>query len=89
MFLIAPEKCLDAKEYARLLKCYKKILEEGMAQMPAIPDKPAGKRGKIAKSDAHNLLERLQKHEASVLLFAKNPLVPFTNNRGERDLTHL
>ena len=54
--------------------------------MPAILDKPAGKRGKMDKSDAHNLLERLQKHEASVLLFAMNALVPFTNNRGERDL---
>jgi len=42
---------------------------------------------KIAKSDAHNLLERLQKHETSVLLFAKNPQVAFTNNRAERDLS--
>lgn len=80
------EKCLDDKEYARLQKCYRKILEQGALEMPGIPDKPAGKRGKIAKSDAHNLLERLQKHETSVLLFAKDPLVPFTNNRGERDL---
>jgi transposase len=54
--------------------------------MPAIPNKPEGKRGKIAKSDAHNLLERLQKYEGAVLLFTKNSLVPFTNNRGERDL---
>lgn len=81
-----PEKCLNDKEYARLQKCYKKILEQGGLEMPAIPDKPAGKRGKIAKSDAHNLLERLQKYEAFVLLFAKDPVVPFTNNRGERDL---
>ena len=40
----------------------------------------------MPKSDAYNLLEILQKYEASVLLFAKNALVPFTNNRGERDL---
>ena len=80
------KKCLDEKEYLRLQKCYRKILELGVLEMPAIPDKPAGKRGKIAKSDAHNLLERLQKYEDSVLLFAKDPLVPFTNNRGERDL---
>ena len=80
------KKCLDDKEYAGMQKCYRKILEQGALEMPAISDKPAGKRGRIAKSDAHNLLERLQKHEASVLLFAKDPLVPFTNNRGERDL---
>ncbi len=51
-----------------------------------IPPKPSGKRGKLAKSDAHNLLERLQTYETSVLLFAKDPHVSFTNNRAERDL---
>ncbi len=80
------KKCLDDQEYVRLQKCYRKILQLGSLEMPAIPEKVAGKRGRIAKSDAHNLLERLQKHEDSVLLFAKDPLVPFTNNRGERDL---
>ena len=44
------------------------------------------KRGKIAKSDAHNLWERLKEHESAVLLFAKDPYVSFTNNRAERDL---
>ena len=54
--------------------------------MPIIPPKPSGKRGKLAKSDAHNLWERLQLHEASVLRFAKDENVSFTNNRAERDL---
>jgi len=40
----------------------------------------------VAKSDAHNLWERLRKYESSVLLFAKLPYVPFTNNRAEQDL---
>ena len=40
----------------------------------------------MAKSDAHNLWERLRKHETAVLLFAKHPDVAFTNNRAERDL---
>lgn len=30
--------------------------------------------------------QRLQTHEAAVLLFAKKPEVAFTNNRAERDL---
>jgi len=51
-----------------------------------IPPKPSGKRGKLAKSAAHNLLERMQTHEVSVLLFAKDPHVSFTNNRAEQDL---
>ncbi len=40
----------------------------------------------MAKSDAHNLWERLKKYEDAVLLFAKLAHVPFTNNRAERDL---
>ena len=40
----------------------------------------------MAKSDAHNLWERLQKYESAVLLFAKNSEVSFTNNRAEQDI---
>ena len=40
----------------------------------------------MAKSDAHNLWERLRDYESGVLLFAKNANVSFTNNRAERDL---
>ena len=47
---------------------------------------PAESGGKIAKSDAHNLWERIKVHEQAVLLFAKDPHVSFTNNRAERDL---
>ncbi|WP_090577328.1 transposase [Nitrosomonas sp. Nm58] len=54
--------------------------------LPISLPKPHGKRGKFAKSDAHNLWERLKIHEAAVLLFAKDPHVSFTNNRAERDL---
>ncbi len=37
-------------------------------------------------SYAHCDWERLQKHEAAVLLFASHPHVAFTNDRAERDL---
>lgn len=80
------EKCLSDKEYANLQKRYRNILTRGDKELPEIPHKPKGKRGRLAKSDAHNLWERLQEHEAAVLLFAKDPNVPFTNNRAERDL---
>ena len=43
-------------------------------------------RGKVAKSDAHNLWERMKNYETAVLRFAKHPDVAFTNNRAERDL---
>ena len=80
------DKCLTDREYANLQKRYRNILTRGGKELPEIPPKPKGKRGKMAKSDAHNLWERLKKYETSVLLFAKNPYVPFTNNRAERDL---
>ena len=54
--------------------------------MPAISRKSIKGRGRIAKSDAHNLWERLTEYSSAVLLFAKLPHVPFTNNRAERDL---
>ena len=80
------EKCLTAAEYANLQKRYRNILTRGDKELPEIPQKEKGKRGKMAKSDAHNLWERLKEHETAVLLFAKDPHVPFTNNRAERDL---
>lgn len=79
-------KRLTKKQYARLQRRYRNISTRGEAELPPIPHKKTGRRGKIAKSDAHNLLERLIKHEDAVLLFARDSHVAFTNNRAERDL---
>ena len=79
-------KKLTSKAYANLQKRYRNIITRGEKEMPEIPPRPNGKRGKIAKSDAHNLWERLKLYESAVLLFAKNANVSFTNNRAERDL---
>ncbi len=80
------KKKVSEKEYANLQKRYRNIVTRGEKELPAIPPKPNSKRGKIAKSDAHNLWERLKDHESSVLLYAIDPHVSFTNNRAERDL---
>lgn len=79
-------KKLTNEEYANLQKRYRIIITRGQKELPPIPERSNGKRGRIAKSDAHNLLERLEKHEAAVLLFAKIPEVSFTNNQAEREL---
>ena len=79
-------KKLTQTEYKNLQKRYRNILTRGEKQLPPIPPRQNGKRGRIAKSDAHNLWERLKQHETAVLLFAKRPYVAFTNNRAERDL---
>ena len=79
-------KCLSEPEYKNLRKRYRNILTRGEKELPPIPPRQNGKRGRVAKSDAHNLWERLKHHEQAVLLFAKRPHVSFTNNRAERDL---
>ena len=79
-------KRLSPREYENLQKRYRNILTRGQRELPPIPARQNGKRGRVAKSDAHNLWERLKEHETAVLLFAKDPNVPFTNNRAERDL---
>ena len=65
---------------------YRTILTQGAKELPAIPPRSKGQRGRIAKSAAHNLHERLAKHEASVLRFLRDPHVSFTNNAAERAL---
>ena len=79
-------KRLTPREYDALQKRYRNILTRGAQELPPIPARPNGQRGRIAKSDAHNLWERLKEHETAVLLFARDANVPFTNNRAERDL---
>lgn len=80
------KKCLTHNEYIKAQKLYRRIIEAGENELPLIPEKTTKRRGKVAKSDAHNLWERLKKYEGSVLLFSKLAYVPFTNNRAERDL---
>ena len=79
-------KKLNAREYANLQKRYRNIITRGGKELPPIPPRQNGKRGRVAKSDAHNLWERLKDYETAVLLFAKESHVAFTNNRAERDL---
>jgi transposase len=83
---ISKDKILTKKEYKNLQKRYRTIITQGDKELPVIPEKPSGQRGKMAKSDAHNLWERLKTYEEAVLLFAKDGHVSFTNNRAERDL---
>ena len=79
-------KRLSAKAYKALQQRYRTILTQGERELPPIPPRHKGQRGRVAKSDAHNLWERLKKYESAVLRFAKHPDVAFTNNRAERDL---
>lgn len=74
----------QSKEFWKL---YRKIIKEGEVECPA-PIRPEGekKRGRLKRSKARNLLERLKNFEKDTLRFMDNEIVPFTNNQGERDL---
>ena len=80
------DKTLSERESKAVQKRYRTILTQGERELPPIPPRQKGQRGRVAKSDAHNLWERMKKYESAVLLFARNPDVAFTNNRAERDL---
>ena len=69
-------KQLTQGEYKNLQKRYRTILTRGEKELPPIPPRQNGKRGRIAKSDAHNLWERLKQHEEAVLLFARRLMCP-------------
>ena len=74
----------EARHYRKL---YKTLLNKAEVECPP-PDTPSGKpkRGRVKRSKARNLLERLINYEDDVLRFMENPLVPFTNNLGENDI---
>ena len=66
---------------------YRAILKKAEAECPP-PDETQrkGKRGRIKRTKARNLLERLRDYENDVLRFLDNKIVPFTNNLGENDI---
>lgn len=76
---------LTESENKKLVKNYKKILQDALTEMPKFP-MPTGKKGRVKHTDAQNLWLRLEKHEYSVLMFARETDVDFTNNRAERDI---
>jgi len=64
---------------------YRRLLREGWR---ANPKRFAfhRSRGRPKQTKAQNLLDRLQRHQTSVLAFLHDFRVPFTNNQAEQDL---
>ena len=79
---------LSKKDSVKWRKKYRLILKNADIECPPPkPDPPDLKRrGRLARSKSRNLLERLRDYEEDVLRFMDNPLAPYTNNQGERDL---
>jgi len=78
---------LNDKESQKYRKKYRDLLKNAEIECPEpIRDKKKGKRGRIKKSKARNLLERLRDFESETLRFMDVDYVPFTNNLGENDI---
>ena len=69
---------------------YRKCLNKAETACPP-PDESQrqGQRGRLKRTRARNLLERLRDYETDVLRFLEDPAIPFTNNQGERDIRML
>lgn len=76
---------LTTRQRQHWLRKYRKILKEGYEENPAPPVR-TGPRGRLKKTKAQNLLERLDHHRNKALAFLSDFRIPFTNNQGERDI---
>ena len=77
---------LPQEELLELEQEYTRIITEGIAYHAQLPPLPKGKRGKRKQRDGKNLLDRLVKKQACVLLFMYDFSAPFTNNLGEQGI---
>jgi len=78
---------LEAGESEKYRQRYRSILKNAETECPP-PDetKRKGKRGRVKRTKARNLLERLIEYEDDALRFMDNKIIPFTNNLGENDI---
>lgn len=79
--------CLPLDEAKRWRRRYRRLLKKADTECPP-PDESQrkGKRGRLKRSKARNLLERLRDFEHDVLRFMEVESIPFTNNQSENDL---
>jgi transposase len=76
----------NEKNRVSIKRKFKRIISEGVRQEP--PPIRNGQRGRLKKTKGLNLLTRLLENIDSVIEFAFNSIIPFTNNQAERDLRH-
>lgn len=79
--------CLSPQATEHYRQRYRMLLQEAHKECPP-PDEAQrnGRRGRLKRSKARNLLERLRDFQDDVLRFMVVAQVPFTNNQGENDI---
>lgn len=66
---------------------YDNILADGRLEDPVeISENPSTKRGRVPKTKAQNLWERMAHYKEDILRFAADWEIPFDNNLAERDI---
>jgi transposase len=76
---------LEEEEITKLETRFDEIVHRGCELNPPAVKKEK-KRGRTKQSTSRNLLDRLIHHRSSILLFLRDPQVPFGNNQAERDV---
>ena len=78
---------LPEPQAIRYTEQYRALLEQAELECPPPdPQRKPGQRGRVKRSKARNLLERLLNYEQETLRFMSDVRVPFTNNQGENDI---
>jgi len=78
---------LPTAESKHFRKRYRRLLAEAENECPAPKEIQQRRiRGRVPRSKARNLLERLRDYENDVLRFMDEPDVPFSNNQAENDI---
>jgi len=81
---------LSAEKRLQIERIYTRLIEAGLrANLEPAGGWPRGKRGRVKKTKARNLVERLAQHRAETLTFVYDFKVPFDNNLAERDIRML
>lgn len=84
------ETALPPPKLAQIERVYQKLIQQALQANPPPADGwPKSSRGRVKKTKARNLAERLQKRQTEVLRFAFDFRVPFDNNQAERDIRML
>lgn len=81
---------LPQAKVAQIERIYVRLVQAALQANPPPPGGwPRGKRGRVKKTKARNLAERLAAHRPEVLAFVYDFKAPFDNNLAERDIRML
>lgn len=82
----ASRHVIGEKTIKRIMAKYSDIIIAGHAVNPEPPPPPPGKRGRVKRGKALNLLKRFDENALEIMGFFVDGNIPYDNNQAERDL---